>query len=160
MLKKCILFQSSIYFCYKLLVGFRKRGGTRDQIANIHWIMEKAMKFQKNTYFCFIDYTKSIDCVDYNKLWKILKEMGIADHLPCLWINLHMGKKATVRAGHGTSDWFKIGKGEWQGCILSPCLFNLHQRTSCKMPDWMIHKLKLRLLGEISTTSDVQMVSL
>src|SRR5574342_21615 len=105
--------------------GFRKGRRTRDQIANIHWIIEKAREFQKNIYFCFIDYTKAFDCVDYNKLWKILKEMGIPDQLTCLLRNLCAGQEATVRTGHGT-DWFQIGKGVCQGCILSPCLFNLY----------------------------------
>ena len=100
--------------------GFRKGRGTRDQIANIHWIIEKAKKFQKNIYFCFIDYAKAFDCVDHNKLWKILKEMGIPDHLPD-WRNLYAGQEATVRTGHGTTDWFQIGKGVRQGCIVSPC---------------------------------------
>ena len=95
-------------------------------IANIRWIMEKAREFQKNIYFCFIDYAKAFDCVDYNKLWKILKEMGIPEHLNCLLRNLHAGQEATVRTGHGTTDWFQIGKGVRQGCILSPCLFNFH----------------------------------
>ena len=106
--------------------GFRKGRGTRDQIANIRWIMEKAREFQKNIYFCFIDYAKAFDCVDHNKLWKILKEMGIPDHLTCLLRNLYAGQEATVRTGHGTTDWFQIGKGVCQGCILSPCLFNLY----------------------------------
>ena len=106
--------------------GFRKGRGTRDQIANIHWITEKAREFQKNIYFCFIDYTKAFDCMDHNKLWKILKEMGIPDHLTCLLRNLYAGQEATVRSGHGTTDWFQIGKGVHQGCILSPCLFNLY----------------------------------
>ena len=105
--------------------GFRKGRGTRDQIANIHWIMEKAREFQKNIYFCFIDYAKAFDYVDHNKQWKILKEMGIPDHLTCLLRNLYAGQEATVRTGHGT-DWFQIGKGACQGCILSPCLFNLY----------------------------------
>ena len=99
---------------------------TRDQIANIRWIMEKAREFQKNIYFCFIDYAKAFDCVDHNKLWKILQEMGIPDHLTCLLRNLYAGQDATVRTGHGTTDWFQIGKGVRQGCILSPCLFNLY----------------------------------
>ena len=90
--------------------GFRKGRGTRDQIANIHWIFEKARKFQKNIYFCFIDYAKAFDYVDHNKLWKILKEMGIPDHLICLLRNLYAGQEATVRTGHRTMDWFKIGK--------------------------------------------------
>ena len=106
--------------------GFRKGRGTRDQMANICWIMEKASEFQKNIYFCFIDYAKASDCVDHNKLWKILKEMGIPDHLICLLRNLYAGQEATVRTGHGTTDWFHIGKGVHQGCILSPCLFNLY----------------------------------
>ena len=106
--------------------GFREGRGTRDQIANIHWIMEKARGFQKNIYFCFIDYAKAFDWVDYNKLWKILKEMGIPDHLTCLLRNLYAGQGATVRTGHGTTDWFQMGKGVRQGCILSPCLFNLY----------------------------------
>ena len=86
--------------------GFRKRRGTRDQIANIRWIIEKAREFQKNIYFCFIDYTKALDCVDHHKLWKILKEMGIPDHLTCLLRNVYAGQEATVRTGHGTTDWF------------------------------------------------------
>ena len=106
--------------------GFRKGRGTRDQIANICWIMEKAGEFQKNIYFCFIDYAKAFDCVDHNKLWKILQEMGIPDHLICLLRNLYAGQEATVRTGHGTIDWFQIGKGVRQGCILSPCLFNFY----------------------------------
>ena len=106
--------------------GFRKCRGTRDQIANIHWIIKKARKFQKNIYFCFIDYAKAFDCVDHNKLWKILKGLGIPDHLTCLLRNLYAGQEATVRTGHGTTDWFQIGKGVRQGFILSPCLFYLY----------------------------------
>ena len=106
--------------------GFRKGRGTRDQTANIHWIIEKAREFQKNIYFCFIDYAKSFDCVDHNKLWKILKEMGIPDHLTCLLRNLYAGQEATVRTGHRTTDWFQIGKAVHWGSILSPCLFNLY----------------------------------
>ena len=106
--------------------GFRKGRGTRNQIANIRWIMEKAGKFQKNIYFCFIDYAKAFDCVDHNKLWRILKKMGIPDHLTCLLRNLYAGQEATVRTGHGTTDWFQIGKGVRQGWILSPCLFNFY----------------------------------
>ena len=106
--------------------GFRKGRGTRDQIINIHWIIEKAREFQKNICFCFIDYAKAFDCVDHNKLWKILKEMGIPVYLTCLLRNLYSGQEATGRTGHGTTDWFQIGKGVHQGCILSPCLFNLH----------------------------------
>ena len=105
--------------------GFRKSIGTRDQIANIRWIIEKAREFQKNIYFCFIDYTKAFDCVDHNKLWKILQEMEIPDLLTCLLRNLYADQEATVRTGHGT-EWFQIGNGVRQGCILSPCLFNFY----------------------------------
>jgi len=106
--------------------GFRKGRGTRDQIANILWIIKRARAFQKNIYFCFLGYAKAFDCVDHNKQWKILKEMGIPDHLTCLLRNLYAGQEATVRTGHGTTDWFQIGKGVRQGCILSPCLFNFY----------------------------------
>ena len=123
--------------------GFRKGRGTRDQIANIRWIIDKAREFQRNIYFCFIDYVKasdcvssvqfihsvvsdSSDCVDHNKLWKILKEMGIPDHLTCLLRNLYAGQEATVRTGRGTTDWLQIGKGVCQGCMLSLCLFNFY----------------------------------
>ena len=105
--------------------GFRKDRGTRVQFANIRWIIEKARELQKNIHFCFTDYVKAFDCVDHNQLWKILQEMGIPDHLTCLLENLYAGKEATVRTGHETTDWFQIGKGVRQGCILSPCLFNL-----------------------------------
>ena len=104
----------------------RKGRGTRNQIANIRWIIKKAREFQKNIYFSFIDYTKAFNCVDHNKLWKIPKEVGIADHLTCLLRNLYAGQEATVRTAHGTTDWFPIGKGVCQGCILSPCLFNFY----------------------------------
>ena len=106
--------------------GFRKGRGNRDQIANICWIIEKAREFQKNICFCFIDYAKAFDFVDHNKLWKILKEMEIPDHLSCLLRNLYAGQEATVRIGHGTTDWFQVGKGVCKDCILSPCLFNLY----------------------------------
>ena len=106
--------------------GFRKARGTRDQIANIHWIIEKAREFQKNIYFYFIDYAKAFDCVHHNKLWEILKEIGIPDLLTCLLRNLYSDQEATVKTDHGTTDWFQIGKGVCQGCILSRCLFNLY----------------------------------
>ena len=134
--------------------GFRKGRGTRDQIANICWIMEKA---RENIYFCFIDYAKAFDCVDHNKLWKILKEMGIPDHLTCLLRNLYAGQEATVRTGHGTTDWLQIGKGVRQGCILSPCLFNFYAEYIMRNAGLEETQLESRLLGEISITSDMQM---
>ena len=106
--------------------GFRKGSRTRDQIANICRIIQKAIEFQKNICFCFIDYAKAFDCVDHNKLWKILKEMGIPDHMTCLLRNLYAGREEAVRTGHGTTNWFQIGKGVHQSCIMSPCLFNLY----------------------------------
>ena len=106
--------------------GFWTGRRARDQIANIRWIMEKAREFQKNIYFCLINYAKAFDCVDHNKLWKILKEMGIPDHLTCVLRNLYAVQEATVRTGHGTTDWFQIGKRLPRGCILSPCLFNFY----------------------------------
>ena len=115
-----------LYELPNVRAGFRKGRRTRDQIANIHWIIKKAREFQENIDFCFIDYAKAFDCVDHNKLWKILKEMGVPDHLTCLLRNLYAGKEAKVRTGHGTTDWFQIGKGVCQGCILSPCLFNFY----------------------------------
>ena len=135
--------------------AFRKGRGTRDQIANIRWTIEKAREFQKNIYFCFIDYAKAFDCVDRNKLWRILKEMGIQDHLTCLLRNLYAGQEATVRTGHGTTDWFQIGKGVRQGCIFSPCLFNFHAEYVMRNTG-----LESRLLGEILITSDMQMTPL
>ena len=105
--------------------GFRK-GRTKDQLANTHWIIGKAREFQKNIYFCFVDYVNDFDCVDHNKLWKILKEKAIPDHLTCLLRNLYAGQEATGRTGHGTTDWFQIEKEVRQGCTLSPCLFNLY----------------------------------
>ena len=137
--------------------SFRKSRGTRDQIANIRWIIEKAREFQKNIYFCFIDYAKAFDCVDQNKLWKILKEMGIPEHLTCLLRNLYAGQEATVRTGQGTTDWFQIGKGLRQGCLLSPCLFNLYAEYLMRNTGLEEHKLESRLPGEISITSDMQM---
>ena len=106
--------------------GFRKGRGTRDQIANIHWIIEKAREFQKNIYLCFIDYAKAFDYVDHDKLWKALREMGVPDHLTCLLRNLYAGQKAAVRTLYAITDWFKIKKGVLLGCLLSPCLFNLY----------------------------------
>ena len=135
--------------------GFRKGRGTRDQIVNICWITKKAREFQNNLYFCYIDYAKAFDCVDHNKLWKILKEIGIPDHLLCLLINLYAGQEAKVRTVCGT-DWFQIGKGV-QGCILSPCLFNLYAEYIMRKVGWMKHKLESKLPGEISITSDIQM---
>jgi len=136
--------------------GFRKGRGTRDEIANIRWIIEITREFQKNIYFCFIDSAKAFDCVDHNRLWKILQEMGIPDHLTCLLRNLYAGQVATVRTGHGT-DWFQIRKGVPQGCILSSCLFNFYAEYTTQNTDWMKHKLESRLPGEISITSDMQM---
>ena len=137
--------------------GFRKGRGTRDQIANIRWIMEKAREFQKIIYFCFIDYAKAFDCVDHNQLWKILKDMGISDHLICLLdVELELDMEqlelehGTVRTGHRTTDWFQIGKGVRRGCILSPCLFNLYA-------EYIMRNAGLRLPGEIPVTSDMQM---
>ena len=135
----------------------RKGKGTKDQIANIRWIIDKAREFQKNIYFCFIDYAKAFDCVEHNKLWKILKKMGIPDYFTCLLRNLYASQEATVKTGHGTTDWFQIRKGVRQGYILSPCLFNLYADTSYKMPGLMKHKLKSSLPGEISIISDTQM---
>ena len=135
--------------------GFRKGRGTRDKIANICSITEKTTEFQKNIYFCFTDYAKAFACRDHNKLWKILKEMGIPDQLTCLLRNLHAGQEATVRTGHGTTDWFQIRKGAHQGYILSPCLFNLYAEYIMRNAGleetlgWKKHKLESRLPGEI-----------
>ena len=137
--------------------GFRKVRGIRDQIANIHWIIEKARQFQKNIYFSFMNYAKAFDYMDHNKQWKILKEMGIPDHLTCLMRNLYASQEATVRTGHGTTNGFQIGKEVRQVYILSSCLFNLYAEYIVRKPDWMKYKLKSRLLGKISITSDTQM---
>ena len=134
--------------------GFRKGKVTRDQIANICWIIKKGREFQKNIYFCFIDYTKAFGCVAYNKLWKILQEI-ISDQLACLLGNLYASQEATVRTGHGTTDWFQIRKGVHQGCILSPCLFNLHEEYIMRNAGL----LESILPGELSITSDMQMSS-
>ena len=135
-----------------------KGKGNRDQIASICWIIEKAKEFQKNIYFCFTDYDKAFDCVDHNKLWKILRERGISDHLTCLLRNLCAGQEATVRTGHGTTDWFQIGKGVCQGLYCPHAYLTYMQSTSCETLDWMNHKLESRLLGEISIPSDMQMI--
>ena len=135
--------------------GFRKGRGTRDQTANSHRIIRKARKFQKKIYFCFIDYAKAFDCADHNKLWNILKEMGIPDDLTCLLRNLYAGQEATVRTGHGTTDRFQIGKGVLQGCILSPCLFNLYAEYIMRDAGLEKHKLESRFPGEKSITSDM-----
>ena len=156
-----------IFFCPLLLLPpmpsqkhhdhFRKGRGTRDQIANIHWIIKKALEFQKNMYFCFIDYASAFAYVDHDKLWKILKERRIPDHLTCLLGNLYAGHEATVRTGHGTTHWFHIGKGVHQGCILSPYLFNLYAECIMRNTGLDEAQLESRLPGEISITSDMQM---
>ena len=135
--------------------GFRKGRGTRDQISNIRWIINKAREFQKNIYFCFVDYAKAFDCVDHNKLWKILKEMGIPDHLTCLLINLYAGQETIVRTGHGTRDWFQIGRGVRQGCILSPCLFNLYAEYIMRHAGLDDAQARIKITGERSITSDM-----
>ena len=137
--------------------GFRKDKRARDQIANICWITEKAREFRKNIYFCFIDYANAFECVDHNKLWKNIKEMGIPDHLTCFPRNLYTDQEATVRTGHGTMNWFKTGKGVRQGCILLPYLFNLYAEYIMQVTGWMKHKLESRFLGEIPIISDMQM---
>ena len=137
--------------------GFRKGRGTRDQIANIHWIIKKAREFQKNIYVSFIDYTKAFDCVDHNKLWKILREMGISDNLICLLRSPYAGQEATVRTRHVTADWFKIGKGARQVCILSSCLFNLYAEYIKWKSGLDEAPAGIKMLGEISITSDMKM---
>ena len=139
--------------------GFRKGRGTRDQVANILWIIEKAREYQKNIYLCFIDYAIAFDCVNDNKLWKILKKMGIPGHLTCLLRNLYASQKATVRTGHGTTDWFHIGKGVHQGCILSPYFFNLYAEYIMQNVRLDVVQLESRLSGEISMTLNMQMTS-
>ena len=129
--------------------GFRKGRGTRDQIANIRWIIKKAREFQKSIYFCFIDYAKAFDCVDHNKLWKILKEVGIPDHLTCLLRNLYAGQEATVRTRHRTTDWFQIGKAVRQGCILSPCLLNLYAVYSMRNTGLEEAQAGIKIAGRI-----------
>ena len=137
--------------------GFRKGRGTRDQIADIRWIIEKEESSKKTHLFLFIDYAKAFDCVDHNKLWKILKEMGIPDHLTCLLRNLYAGQEAT---GHGTTDWFQIGKGECQGCILSPCLFNFYAEYIMRNTGLEEAQAGIKIAGRNIITSDMQMTPL
>ena len=139
--------------------GFRKGRGTRDEIANICWIIEKAQEFQKNIYLCFIDYAKAFDCVDQHKLWKILKEMGIPNHLTCVLRNLYAGQEATVRTGHETTDWFQIRKGVRQGCILSSCLSNFmwDAKLDEAQAGIKIESRSQSRYWEISIASDTQM---
>ena len=137
--------------------GFLKVKGTKNQIANIRWVTGKAREFQKNTYFCFTDYEKAFDCLDYNKLWKILKEMEIPEHLTCLLRNLYVGQEVTVRTRHGIMDWFKIGKRICQDCTLSPCLFNLYAEYIMQNIGLDKSQAGIKLAGEISITSDMQM---
>ena len=140
--------------------GFRKGRGTRDQLANIRWIIEKAREFQRNIYFCFIDYTKTFDSVHHSKLRKIRKEIGIPDHLNCLLINVYVSQEASVRTGHGTMDWFKIGKEYIKAIYFHPAYLTYMQTISCEMPWWMKQKLESRLLGEISTILYMKMIPL
>ena len=126
-------------------MGFGKVRGTRDQIANICWIIGKGREFQKNIYFCFIDYTKAFDCVDPNKLWKIAQEMGIPAHLTYLLRNLYAGQEATVRIGHGTTDWFHLGKEYVKAVCCYPAYLTYMQSTSCEMPGWVKHKLGIKI---------------
>ena len=136
--------------------GFRKGRGTRDQIANICWIIKKEREFQKNIYFCFIDYAKAFT-LWITRNWKILREMGILDHLTCLLRNLYAGQEAPVRTGHGTADWFQIGKGVCQGCILSPCLFNLYAEYIMRNAGLEATQAGIKIAREITITSDMQM---
>ena len=137
--------------------GFRKGRGTRDQIANIHWIIEKAREFQKNIYFCFIDYAKVFDCVDHNKLWEILQEMGIPDHLTCLLRNLYASQEAQLELDMEQQTSSKSGKEYIKAAYCHPAYLTYMQSTSSEMLGWMKHKLESRLPGEISITSDMQM---
>ena len=137
--------------------GFRKGRGTRDQIANICWLIEKVKEFQKNIYFCLSEYAKAFDCVDHNKLWKILKEMGIPDLLTCLLRNLYAGPEATVRTGHGTTDWFQIEKGVHKGCILSLCLFNFYAEYIMKNAGLDEAQAGIKMARRKAITSDMQM---
>ena len=139
--------------------GFRKGRGTRDQIANICWIIEKAREFQKNVYFCFLDYAKAFDCVNHNTLWKILQKMGIPNHLTCLLQNLCAGQEATVRTGHGTMDWFQIGEEVCQGCILSPYLYNLYAKYIMQNARLDEAQDGIKIAGRNIVTSDMKMTS-
>ena len=139
--------------------GFRKGRGTRVQIANIHWIITKAREFQKNIYFCFIDYSKAFDCVDHNKLWKILKEMRIPDHLTCLLRSLYTGQEATVRTGNETTDCFQIGKGVCQGCILKHCLFNLYAQYIMQNAPLDGVKIVGRNINNLRYTDDITLMA-
>ena len=138
--------------------GFRRGRGTRDQFSNISWIIEKVREFQENIYFCFIDFTKAFDCVDHNKLWKILKETGIRDHLTCLLRSLCAGQEATVTTGHGIADWFQIGKGGPQGCTLSSCLFNLYAEYIMWNVGLHETQARIKISRKRSITSDMQMI--
>ena len=140
---------------FKLILGKAEEPGIK--LPTSAGSSKKQEISRKNIYFCFIDYAKAFDCVDHKKLWKILKEIGVTDHLTCLLRNLYAGQEATVRTGHGTTDWFQIGKGLRQGCILSPAYLTSMQSTSGEMSGWMKHKLESSLLGEISITSNMQM---
>ena len=137
--------------------GFRKGKGSRDQIANICWVIEKARKLQENIYFCFIDYAKAFDCEDHNQLWKILKEMGLPDHLTCLLRNSYAGQEATVRTGHGKTDWFQIGKGVHQGCLLSLCLFNFYAEYIMRNAGLKEAQAGIKIVGRNTNISDMQM---
>ena len=148
------VYKDIMHFWFK--AGFRKGRGTGDQIANIHWIIEKARGFQENIYFCFIDYAKVFACVDHDKLGKILKEMWIPDHLTCLLRNLYEGQEATVRTGHGKRTGSKLGKEYVKAVYCHPAYLTYVQSTSCEMLGWMKHKLESRLPGEISITLDMQ----
>ena len=131
--------------------GFRKGRGTRDQVTSIHWITEKAKEFQKNIYFCFIDYEKAFDCVHHNKLWNLLNEMGLSDHLTYLFRNLYAGQEATVRTLHETTDWFKIGKGIHQGCILLSCLFDFNAEYIMQNARLGNSQVGIKIAGRLKT---------
>ena len=141
-------------------LDFEKAEESRDQVANICWVIEKAREFQKNIYFCFIDYAKALDFMDHSKLWKILKDMAITDHLSCFLRNLYVCQEATVRTGHGQTDWFQIWKGVCQGYILSPCLFNLYAEYIMRNAGLDEAQAQIKILGEISISSDIQMTPL